>query len=281
MSQEEFDALQPLHDLFREVVVEDKERIQRDFEDVKRNVNALMRIVMKREIFKKRDRFVRLLVKTGDAVGDCLRLAAKYRHSVQEQIIQPPPSRLEQRQPQAPVIVQTQAPQQQQTGGVRGFFAGFWEYRIAKLLAEKKREEPPIPVSTTPMVVDEIRALSEIRPLLNRFTDLVFKCLRRYYRHPNEAIKRYLHWKAEQELAKISLVLIGAARWASKAEISEARQVGVSLAASAARVAEAEAMRPIFGAPGAGLTVDDLMSLLSRFRPEGIDFDRELKRRGI
>ena len=244
----EFDALQPLSKLFKQVVIDDKEQIERELKNLKENVNALIKIVLDKKIFEKRREFLQKLVEIGDAVGDCLRLAAKHRYPINSEtpVIELP----EPRQPQAPVIVQTAPQPQSQTGGVRGFFAGFWEYKIAKLRAEREKAQPTQPVSTTETVVDELRVLSEIRPLLNSLIDFASKCFRRHDRHPNPYIKDILHWRAEQELTKISLLLIGASRWAAKAEISEARETGVSLAAAAARVAEAEAMRPIIQQTG-------------------------------
>jgi len=275
---EEFNALQPLTNLFNQVIVEDKQQIENELQKLKENVNALIKIVLSREIFKKREEFLRKLVEIGDAVGDCLRLAAKHRYPTNSEV--PVIELPERRQSQAPVIVQATPQPQSQTGGVRGFLAGYWEYKIAKLRAEQEKAQPSQPVSTTETVIDELRVLSEIRPLLNALIDFASKCFRRHDRHPNPYIKQLLHWRAEQELTKISLLLIGASRWAAKAEISEARETGVSLAAAAARVAEAQAMRPIISR-GGSLTLEELEELTRRLRPNGINFDEELRRRGL
>ena len=251
MSEDLEVTLEPLQRMFEQVVVKDRQRIMKDYKRVKDNLTELLSIVSRREILEKRDRFVRLLLQTGEAVGDCLRMTAKIRYphivgSAAE--IKTPSSRAEERSHNpSPIVIQTQ-PTQLQTGGVRGFLAGFWEYRIAKILAKAREKMPSEPVSTGTQVIDEVRALEEVRPLLNQLADLVFRCLRRYDRHPSKAIIDYLHWRAEQDLTKISLLLQAAARWSCKDEISESRRAGIALAAYAARVAEAQAQKPVFPA---------------------------------
>ena len=248
-SKENMSALEPLRQMFEKAVLREKRNLQREFKRLKENVKQLLQIVLERKAFEKRDEFIMLLTETADAIGDCLRLAAKIRQGSIEtgDRLQHLLNQLRQgRTAQAPVIVQTAPQPQPQTGGVRGFLAGFWEYKIAKLRAERERETPEIPLSSTETVVDELRSLLEVRPLLNGLIDFASKCFRRYDRHPNPYIKDVLHYKVEQELTKISLILVSASRWALKEEERESRELGVSLAIAAARVAEAQAMQPVY-----------------------------------
>ena len=238
-------ALEPLMHMFNQTMLERRE-LESEFQKIKENVKRLLQMVLERKVFEKQKEFIMLLTDSADAVGDCLRLAAKIRKGGVEEgnRLQHLLEQLKQGKPtQAPVIVQTAPQPQPQTGGVRGFLAGFWEYKIAKLRAEREKEQPETPLSATETVVDEFRALLEIRPLLNGLIDFASKCFRRYERHPNPYIKDVLHWKAEQELTKISLILVSASRWALKEEERESRELEVSLAVAAARIAEAQAAR--------------------------------------
>jgi len=245
---EESTALEPLMRMFNQSMLERRE-LESQFQKIKENVKRLLQMVLERKVFEKQKEFIMLLTDSADAVGDCLRLAAKIRKGGVEESsrLQHLLEQLKQGKPtQAPVIVQTAPQPQPQTGGVRGFLAGFWEYKIAKLRAEREREAPETPLSATETVVDEFRALLEIRPLLNGLIDFASKCFRRYRRHPNPYIKDVLHWKAEQELTKISLILVSASRWALKEEERESRELAVGLAAAAAKLAEVQVARSMF-----------------------------------
>ena len=279
MMTEEFDdALAPLQSLFDKIVAEEMKKLDQNYEKIKKHVSVLLVMAMKGEIIEKREEFVKKLVHLSDAVGDSLSLAAKYRYPLQEAVNLPElrGGRPQEKQPNQPIVIQTQTPQ----GLMSGFWGGYWSHKIAQLSAKIQEKLSDRPVAATPKVIDEIRALEEVRPLLNQLIAIVFKCLRRYDRFKNEHIKEYLHLRVEEQLAKIGVILVGASRWATLTQKSESRQVAASLAAYAARVAEAQAMRPVFQTEG-GFSVEQLADLLARLRTRGIDFDSELERRGF
>jgi len=278
MAEEFDDALAPLQSLFDKIVAEEMKKLDENYEKIKKHVQSLLLMAMKGQIIEKRERFVKKLVHLSDAVGDSLSLAAKYRYPLQEAVNLPElrGGRPQEKQPNQPIVIQTQTPQ----GFMSGFWGGYWSHKIAQLSAKIQEKLSDRPVAATPKVIDEIRALEEVRPLLNQLIAIVFKCLRRYDRFKNEHVKEYLHLRVEEQLAKIGVILVGASRWATLNQKSESKQVAANLAAYAARVAEAQAMRPIFQTEG-GFSVEQLADLLSRLRTGGIDFDSELQRRGI
>jgi len=278
MAEEFDDALAPLQSLFEKIVAEEMKKLDKNYEKIKNNVSDLLVMAMKGEIIKKREDFVKKLVHLSDAVGDSLSLAAKYRYPLHEAVNLPElrGGRPQQEKPNQPIVIQTQTPQ----GFMSGFWGGYWSHKIAQLSAKIQEKLSDRPVAATPKVIDEIRALEEVRPLLNQLIAIVFKWLRRYDRFKNEHIKEYLHVRVEEQLAKIAVILVGASRWATLTQKSESRQVAASLAAYAARVAEAQAMRPVFQTEG-GFSVEQLADLLARLRTRGIDFDSELERRGF
>jgi len=279
MAEEFDDALAPLQSLFDKIVAEEMKKLDENYDKIKENVSDLLVMAMNREIIKRREDFVKKLVHLSDAVGDSLSLAAKYRYPLQEAVNLPElrggrPQ--QQEKTNQPIVIQTQTPQ----GFMSGFWSGYWSHKIAQISAKIQEKLSDRPVAATPKVIDEIRALEEVRPLLNQLITIVFKCLRRYDRFKNQHIKEYLHVRVEEQLAKIGVILVGASRWATLTQKSESRQVAASLAAYAARVAEAQAMRPVFQTEG-GFSVEELADLLARLRTRGIDFDRELERRGF
>jgi MoaA/NifB/PqqE/SkfB family radical SAM enzyme len=62
---------------------------------------------------------------------------------------------------------------------------------------------------------------------------------------------------------------------------AETRRLGANLVRFAARVAEAEAARPVFPVQGPPLTTEQLADIILRLRSKGIDLDEELKKIGM
>ena len=151
-----------------------------------------------------------------------------------------------------PIIIAPAASSKSETPArmpVRGFFSGFWDLRIAKLANQPRKTEQPT-ITTEKVTYDPQDVIYQLIPSLNKLKDLYSDYLDRHNTYPRDKpslkLLQHGHNRMRREMTKYFNVVNPFSYASIVFQTEKVRRDKLLQARHLGRIAEAEAMRPVF-----------------------------------